>query len=91
MPRSRNSQMSLIDTPYYHCVTRCVLWVSSFVLYYVLSFCYCGCLDKRFSNEPMLVVPAEFGIRLEDHFYMTDNGPRWFTEPSNSIENPFGL
>jgi Xaa-Pro dipeptidase len=44
-----------------------------------------------FSNEPMLVVPAEFGIRLEDHFYMTDNGPRWFTEPSNSIENPFGL
>jgi hypothetical protein len=24
MPRSRNSQVSLIDTPYYHCVTRCV-------------------------------------------------------------------
>jgi Xaa-Pro dipeptidase len=44
-----------------------------------------------FSNEPMLVVPDEFGIRLEDHFYMTDQGPRWFTEPSNSIDNPFGL
>jgi Xaa-Pro dipeptidase len=44
-----------------------------------------------FSNEPMLVVPDEFGIRLEDHFYMTDNGPRWFTKPSNSIDNPFGL
>lgn len=44
-----------------------------------------------FSNEPMLVVPDEFGIRLEDHFYMTDKGTRWFTEPSNSIDNPFGL
>jgi Xaa-Pro dipeptidase len=44
-----------------------------------------------FSNEPMLVVPDEFGIRLEDHFYMTDEGARWFTEPSNSIDNPFGL
>jgi Xaa-Pro dipeptidase len=44
-----------------------------------------------FSNEPMLVVPDEFGIRLEDHFYMTDSGPRWFTEPSNNIDNPFGL
>ncbi|MEP1448198.1 MAG: Xaa-Pro peptidase family protein [Paraglaciecola sp.] len=44
-----------------------------------------------FSNEPMLVIPDEFGIRLEDHFYMTDQGPRWFTQPSHSIENPFGL
>jgi Xaa-Pro dipeptidase len=44
-----------------------------------------------FSNEPMLVIPDEFGIRLEDHFYMTDIGPRWFTQPSNSIDDPFGL
>ncbi|MFT4655510.1 MAG: Xaa-Pro dipeptidase [Patiriisocius sp.] len=44
-----------------------------------------------FSNEPMLVIPDEFGIRLEDHFYMTNNGPCWFTEPSNSIDNPFAL
>ncbi|KPH93753.1 X-Pro dipeptidase [Pseudoalteromonas porphyrae] len=44
-----------------------------------------------FSNEPMLVVPDEFGVRLEDHFYMTDNGPKWFTQPSHSIEDPFGL
>lgn len=44
-----------------------------------------------FSNEPMLVIPDEFGIRLEDHFYMIDGGPRWFTEPSSSIDNPFGL
>lgn len=43
-----------------------------------------------FSNEPMLVIPNEFGIRLEDHFYMTDNGAKWFTEPSYSIDDPFG-
>ncbi len=44
-----------------------------------------------FSNEPMLVIPDKFGIRLEDHFYMTDQGARWFTEPSSSIDDPFGL
>ena len=44
-----------------------------------------------FSNEPMLVIPDEFGVRLEDHFYMTDDGPRWFTQPSHSIDDPFGL
>ncbi len=42
-----------------------------------------------FSNEPMIVLPTEFGIRLEDHFYMTERGPRWFTEPQASIEDPF--
>jgi Xaa-Pro dipeptidase len=44
-----------------------------------------------FSNEPMLVVPDEFGIRLEDHFYMTEKGPKWFTQPSHSIDDPFAL
>ncbi len=44
-----------------------------------------------FSNEPMLCVPGEFGVRLEDHFYMTANGPKWFTEPSHSIDDPFAL
>jgi Xaa-Pro dipeptidase len=44
-----------------------------------------------FSNEPMICVPNKFGIRLEDHIYMTNDGPKWFTEPSHSIENPFGL
>jgi len=24
MPQSRKSQISLVDTPYYHCVSRCV-------------------------------------------------------------------
>ncbi|SCK23662.1 Xaa-Pro peptidase family protein [Vogesella sp. LIG4] len=44
-----------------------------------------------FSNEPMICVPGEFGVRLEDHFYMTEHGPRWFTPPSHSIDDPFGL
>lgn len=44
-----------------------------------------------FSNEPMICVPGEFGIRLEDHFYMTAQGPCWFTQPSPSIDDPFGL
>ena len=43
-----------------------------------------------FSNEPMLVIPDEFGIRLEDHFYMTNEGAKWFTTPSHSIDDPFG-
>ena len=43
-----------------------------------------------FSNEPMLVIPGEFGVRLEDHFYMTEEGPKWFTQPSYSIDDPFG-
>ena len=42
-----------------------------------------------FSNEPMIVVPGKFGIRLEDHFYMTEDGSRWFTEPSYSLDEPF--
>ncbi|QBL09017.1 aminopeptidase P family protein [Rheinheimera sp. D18] len=42
-----------------------------------------------FSNEPMLVLPGEFGVRLEDHFYMTEQGPRWFTEPALAIDQPF--
>lgn len=43
-----------------------------------------------FSNEPMICIPGEFGIRLEDHFYMSEHGPKWFTEPSHSIDDPFG-
>lgn len=42
-----------------------------------------------FSNEPMIVIPGAFGVRLEDHFHMTDAGPRWFTKPSPSIDQPF--
>lgn len=43
-----------------------------------------------FSNEPMIVVPGQFGIRLEDHFYMTESGPKWFTEPQQDLYQPFG-
>lgn len=42
------------------------------------------------SNEPMIVVPEKFGIRLEDHFFMTEQGAQWFTEPSFSMTQPFG-
>ena len=43
-----------------------------------------------FSNEPMIVLPDRFGIRLEDHFYVTEDGAAWFTQPSPSIDAPFG-
>lgn len=43
-----------------------------------------------FSNEPMIVVPDKFGIRLEDHFYVTETGAEWFTRPSPSLDAPFG-
>ena len=43
-----------------------------------------------FSNEPMICIPGEFGIRHEDHFYMTESGPEWFTEPAYSVDDPFG-
>lgn len=43
-----------------------------------------------FSNEPMIVIPDRFGIRLEDHFHVTDEGATWFTEPASSIDVPFG-
>lgn len=42
-----------------------------------------------FSNEPMIVVPGAFGVRLEDHFHVTETGAAWFTQPSPSIDRPF--
>ena len=42
-----------------------------------------------FSNEPMIVVPDRFGVRLEDHFFVTETGAQWFTEPSPAIDRPF--
>ena len=42
-----------------------------------------------FTIEPMIVSAYGFGLRLEDCVYMTTDGPRWFTEPSPSIEQPF--
>ncbi|NKB62506.1 MAG: M24 family metallopeptidase [Gammaproteobacteria bacterium] len=42
-----------------------------------------------FSVEPMICSYGEFGVRLEDHAYIDSDGPRWFTEPSGSIGDPF--
>ncbi|HLZ84068.1 MAG TPA: Xaa-Pro peptidase family protein [Caulobacteraceae bacterium] len=42
-----------------------------------------------FSNEPMIVIPETFGVRLEDHFYVTPDGAAWFTEPQPSLDEPF--
>jgi len=42
-----------------------------------------------FSDEPMIVYPGRFGIRLEDHIQMTGTGPQWFTEPAKSPTEPF--
>ena len=30
----------------------------------------------------MIVIPGAFGIRLEDHVYVTEDGPRWFSNPT---------
>jgi Xaa-Pro dipeptidase len=43
-----------------------------------------------FSNEPGIYLPGKFGIRLEDCFHMTAAGPKFFTVPPPSIDNPFG-
>lgn len=43
-----------------------------------------------FSNEPMIVIPDSFGVRLEDHFHVTEDGAAWFTKPQPSLEKPFG-
>ncbi|MHA8061116.1 M24 family metallopeptidase [Aquirufa beregesia] len=42
-----------------------------------------------FSIEPTIAIPGEFGIRLEDCVYMTQDGPRWFSQPSPFIDVPF--
>jgi Xaa-Pro dipeptidase len=42
-----------------------------------------------FSIEPTISVPGEFGVRMEDCVYMTEAGPKWFSEPAVSIDKPF--
>ena len=42
-----------------------------------------------FSNEPMIAIYGEFGIRLEDCLYVTEGGAQYFTQPSPSIDKPF--
>jgi len=43
-----------------------------------------------FSDEPGLYLPGKFGVRLEDCFHMTEAGPKWFSQPPPSIDQPFG-
>jgi len=42
-----------------------------------------------FSIEPTISIPGEFGMRLEDCVYMTEQGPKWFSKTSRSITEPF--
>jgi Xaa-Pro dipeptidase len=41
-----------------------------------------------FSDEPGLYIPGEFGIRLEDCWHMTEQGPKLFTPLAKSIDDP---
>ena len=41
-----------------------------------------------FSDEPGIYIPGEFGIRLEDCWYMTEQGPKLFTALAKSIDDP---
>jgi len=41
-----------------------------------------------FSDEPGIYIPGEFGIRLEDCWHMTQEGPKLFTPLAVSIETP---
>ncbi len=43
-----------------------------------------------FSAEPTICIYGEFGVRLEDIIHMTEDGPRWFTQPCRSVDDPFG-
>ena len=43
-----------------------------------------------FSNEPGIYIFDEFGVRLEDCLYMTEEGPAWFTVPPDSLGEPIG-
>jgi len=43
-----------------------------------------------FSDEPGIYIPGKFGVRLEDCWYMTATGPKFFSQPPPSIERPFG-
>jgi len=42
-----------------------------------------------FSNEPGIYLPGKFGIRFEDCFHITPSGPKFFTVPPPSIDQPW--
>jgi Xaa-Pro dipeptidase len=41
-----------------------------------------------FSDEPGIYIPGEFGVRLEDCWYMTASGPKTFTPLARSLDEP---
>jgi len=41
-----------------------------------------------FSDEPGIYIPGEFGIRLEDCWFMSASGPKLFTHLARSLEDP---
>ena len=43
-----------------------------------------------FSDEPTISIPGEFGIRLEDCVYIAEEGAKFFSKQSISIDQPFG-
>jgi Xaa-Pro dipeptidase len=43
-----------------------------------------------FSDEPMIAIYEEFGVRLEDCMYITEDGARFFSKQSPAIDRPFG-
>ena len=43
-----------------------------------------------FSDEPMIAIYGEFGVRLEDCMYITEDGARTFSKQSPAIDQPFG-
>ena len=42
-----------------------------------------------FSDEPGIYLRGEFGVRLEDDMYITEDGAKLFTPQSESLEKPF--
>ncbi len=42
-----------------------------------------------FSDEPMIVIPGEFGVRTEDCMYITADGARLFSKQAPAIDRPF--
>ncbi|MFA5911705.1 MAG: M24 family metallopeptidase [Vicinamibacterales bacterium] len=42
-----------------------------------------------FSDEPMIAIYGEFGIRLEDCLHVTETGAQYFSQPSPAIDKPF--
>lgn len=43
-----------------------------------------------FSDEPMIAIYGEFGVRLEDCMHITESAGKMFTPQSPSIDHPFG-